>query len=60
MGEPLDLQAISDKWLDECGPCDLGLPYGCTHPQEDYRPVIATLLNEVGRLRSVIADEVQS
>lgn len=27
----LDLGAISQRWLNQCGPCDYGMPkYGCT------------------------------
>lgn len=48
----LDLEAIQEKWLKQCGPCDLGMPeYGCTHPTEDYRPVMMSLVEEIERLR---------
>jgi hypothetical protein len=53
MSELLDLDAISEKWLNQCGPCDYGMPeYGCTHPSDDYRPVILDLVREVERLRA--------
>lgn len=49
--ERLDTEAIAEKWLQQCGPCDGGLPMGCTHPAEDYRPVMAALLEELERTR---------
>ena len=51
---PLDVEAIAEKWINQCGSCDLGLPeYGCNHPDEDYRPVMLTLVREVQRLREL-------
>lgn len=51
----LDLEEIKTKWLNQCGPCDFGMPeYGCTHPDEDYRPVIMSLVLEIERLRSEV------
>lgn len=48
----LDLEEIKTKWLNQCGACDAGLPeYGCTHPDEDYRPVMLRLVEEIERLR---------
>ena len=41
-----DTEAIEAKWLQECGQCDYGVGYPCTHPSEDYRPVILQLLRE--------------
>ncbi len=53
----LDLEAIKRTWLNQCGPCDYGMPeYGCTHPQEDYRPVIMSLVVEIERLRDLVPD----
>lgn len=46
----LDLDAISQKWLQPCGPCDGGLPMSCSHPDEDYRNVILALVNRVREL----------
>jgi hypothetical protein len=46
-----DLDAIEDKWLQQCGSCDAGLPLSCSHPSEDYRPVMLTLVTEIRRLR---------
>jgi hypothetical protein len=51
--DELDLLAL--KWLQVCATCDAGLPYGCSHPDEDYRPVIADLIDEVRRVRAEIA-----
>ena len=48
----LDLDAIREKRLNTCGACDVGMPeYGCSHPTEDYRPVMLSLIAEVERLR---------
>jgi hypothetical protein len=47
----LDLDAIEDKWLQQCGSCDAGLPLSCSHPSEDYRPVMLRLVSEIRRLR---------
>jgi hypothetical protein len=46
-----ELAAIEARWLQLCGSCDAGLPMACTHPDEDYRPVIAALVAEVRQLR---------
>jgi hypothetical protein len=51
--EVLDLAAIEAKWLQQCGACDAGLPTACTHPAEDYRPVIAGLVAEIQRVRKL-------
>lgn len=51
VSESVDTAAIAAKWLNLCGPCDLGLPYGCNHPDEDHRPVMSALVAEVERLR---------
>jgi hypothetical protein len=48
----LDLQAIREKWLNVCPSCDAGLPGQCTHPDEDYRPTMLSLVNEVERLHT--------
>lgn len=47
----MDLTAVAEKWLQPCGACDGGLPMGCSHPDEDYRPVLLALVEEVERLR---------
>lgn len=31
--------------------CDAGLPTSCTHPSEDYRPVMLALVREIERFR---------
>jgi hypothetical protein len=46
-----DLDALAEKWLKVCPPCDAGLPDKCTHPDQDYRPVLKLLLEEVRGLR---------
>lgn len=50
-GGELDLAAVSEKWLRQCGACDGGLAMSCTHPDEDYRPTMGALVAEVERLR---------
>lgn len=49
-----DLEAISEKWLQVCPVCDGGLPSICTHPDEDYRPVMLELVREIERLRRIV------
>lgn len=49
--KPLNTVAIKNKWLLPCGSCDAGLPMRCSHPTEDYRPVILELVNEIAYLR---------
>lgn len=41
--------------MAQCGSCDYGLPYACTHPESGYRPIVADLVREVGRLRAELA-----
>ena len=48
----IDLQAITDEWLQQCGACDAGLPMGCARSDKDYRPAMSALVDEVGRLRA--------
>ena len=49
-----DLDAIKAEWLNQCGPCDYGMPeYGCSHPTDDYRPVLMELVREVEQLRAL-------
>ena len=56
----VDLQAVTAKWLQQCGSCDAGLSMNCTCPTDDYRPVMAVLVNEVQQLRNEIAEETAS
>jgi len=47
-----DLLTRASRFMAQCGPCDFGLAeFGCSHPDEDYRPVVADLVTEVERLR---------
>lgn len=48
------LAEIRERWLRVCPPCDAGLPGACTHPDADYRPVIADLVDEFAALRDAI------
>ena len=47
---PAWLTLIAAEWLQQCGPCDAGLPMGCACPDKDPRPVIASLVEHVERL----------
>lgn len=50
-----DLRAIEEKFLYQCGSCDLGLvEFGCTCPEGDYRPVMSQLVAEVHMLRATL------
>lgn len=56
MAGELNLEAITAEWLNQCGPCDYGMPeYGCTHPGGDYRPVMLELVREVERLSEAMS-----
>lgn len=50
----IDVEAIAEKWLQQCGSCDAGLPMGCACPSDDYRPVMSALLDEVTALRGQV------
>jgi uncharacterized Zn finger protein (UPF0148 family) len=53
--EPLNLDAITAEWLQECGPHDYGvISTGCACPEGDYRPVMLRLVDEVRHLRADI------
>lgn len=53
-GTMLELDAIVDKWLQMCPVCDAGLPGTCTHPNEDYRPMLAELVATLYRHRDMV------
>lgn len=55
----IDLDAISATWLQVCGPCDIGIHSVCTHPNEDYRPVMLALVEEIADLRLRLLDAQQ-
>lgn len=52
----LDLKAIEDEFLNQCGSCDVGLLTSCTCSQRDYRPTMLALVREVERLRTAMTD----
>lgn len=63
----LDVAAVEATWLQQCGPCDGGLPMACVCSDADPRPVIASLLAaldearaEVERLREQVSTARQS
>lgn len=55
----INLDEIREKWLQQCAACDAGLPMACSHPCEDYRPVILELVREVERLRAPVPPGVE-
>lgn len=50
-----DLLKRAEPFLNQCGSCDLGLPYPCNCPTGDFRPVMSELAVEVQRLRDQFA-----
>src|SRR5690606_16349874 len=51
--EPVDLDAIRDRWLQPCAACDAGLSMSCTCPPGGRRKgVSGARVTEVGRLRA--------
>lgn len=51
-----DLLKRVEPFLNQCGSCDLGLPYPCNCPPGDFRPVMSELAIEVQRLRTEVAE----
>jgi hypothetical protein len=51
----MDLDAIEAKWLQQCGPCDGGLPMMCACPSDDYRPVMADLVTAIREAEAQLA-----
>lgn len=56
MSAPLNLQAIEDEFLQQCGPCDYGIRGTCTCSRSEYRPALLALVREVERLRAEMAN----
>lgn len=56
----LDLKAIAEEFLGECGSCDAGMPTSCACPKRDYRPTMLELVREVERLRESIGVAVSA
>ncbi len=52
----IDLDAITEEWLNACGRCDADRPTFCTCNHDDPRTVIANLVDEVRRLQAALAD----
>ncbi|WP_033338987.1 hypothetical protein [Catenuloplanes japonicus] len=52
----VDLDAIRNTWLGQCGPCDASLPGACTCVQGDPRTVILDLVREIERLDAEAGD----
>lgn len=48
----LDLDAIANEFLNQCGPCDYGVSGACNCPHRDYRSAMSDLVREVERLRT--------
>jgi hypothetical protein len=53
---PLNLAAIEDEFLQQCGPCDYALDGACNCPKRDYRSTMLDLVREVERLRAEMAN----
>jgi hypothetical protein len=50
----LDLPSIQEEFLNQCGPCDLGVPAQCNCPKRDFRPTMLDLFREVERQRKLL------
>lgn len=44
---PEALVRIEDAWSKICGPCDGGLPMGCSCPSDDPRTIIGWLIGHI-------------
>jgi hypothetical protein len=51
VAEPLDLKAIEDEFLNQCGPCDFAMPGACNCSTRDFRSTMLDLVREVEKLR---------
>jgi hypothetical protein len=52
-----DLDMVREEWLRMCGPCELGVSSSpCACAPGDYRPVMASLVQEVERLRKLVRE----
>lgn len=52
MTAPLDLEAIANEFLQQCGLHDAGISSTCACAERDYRPTMLALVREVERLRT--------
>ena len=50
----VDLAAISEEFLTQCGSCDAGLLTDCSCAKRDFRPTMLELVREVERQRKLI------
>lgn len=50
----VDLDAIRNTWLSQCGPCEAGIPGSCTCPEGDYRTVLLDLVREIERKDEIV------
>ena len=48
----LNLDAIAEEFLQECGICDYGIGSPCRCAVRDFRPVMLELIREVEQLRA--------
>jgi hypothetical protein len=53
---PLDLPAILDEFVNQCGSCDAGMAVACICSKRDFRPVMLSLVHEIDRYRDAITD----
>ena len=49
-----DLLAQAEPWTKQCGPCDAGLPMGCSCPDGDPRVVVSALVNHLEQQRTAV------
>lgn len=52
---PVDLEAVGEEFLRQCGPCDFGIPGSCACPERDYRSTMLDLVEEIRLLRLALA-----
>jgi hypothetical protein len=52
----VDLDVVRETRLRECGACDYGLLTACVCPDDDYRPTLSGLVDEVERVRQLARD----
>jgi hypothetical protein len=56
MTAPLDLDAISAEFLNQCGSCDAGISVNCACADRDYRPTMLALVREAKHYRDTLED----
>lgn len=54
----LDLEAIANEFINQCGSCDVGMPTACTCSKQDFRPVMLKLIRELERTRKALDEAI--